>query len=65
MNEGMRRMTLKNPGGSFEHTTYRMRADKANFRLEVQGGEMWMFGDLVNQLGRLEDEEELRRRNSK
>ena len=63
MQEERKRITLVNPGGSFSGNTYRAKALETSFRLECQQGEIWIFGDLVNELGRLEDEEELRWRN--
>lgn len=64
MEKERKRMTLKNPGkSSFSEATYRARALDVSFRLECQQGEIWIFGDLINALGRLEDEEELRGRN--
>lgn len=63
--EKRKRLTTKNPGGSISGPTYRMRATGISFRMENQNGEIWFFGDLINELGKLEDlEEELRRRNS-
>lgn len=53
------RMTRKNPQGM----GYRVWLDHAgSFRIESQGGELFPLGDLADKLGRLEDDEEKRRR---
>ena len=53
------RMTRKNPQG----IGYRVWLDHAgSFRIESQGGELFLLGDLADQLGYLEDEEENRRK---
>lgn len=49
------RYTLKNPNGG----GYRIWMTKAGeFRLVSQHGDVFAFGDLVDKLGKLEDEEE-------
>lgn len=49
------RMTRKNPQGM----GYRVWLDHAgSFRIESQGGELFLLGDLADKLGRLEDQEE-------
>ena len=49
------RYTHKNPDGK----TYRIWMDQAgDFNLKSQGGELFASGDMVNKLGRLEDQEE-------
>ena len=54
MNE---RMTRKNPHGM----GYRVWLDHAgSFRIESQGGDLFLMGDLADRLGKLEDEEEQR-----
>lgn len=58
----MQRMTRLNPDGK----TYRAWADQiGTFRMESQGGEVFLFGDLINKLGEMEDREELAKRNKK
>ena len=53
------RMTRKNPQG----IGYRVWLDHAgSFRIESQGGELFLLGDLADKLGRMEDEEEKRRK---
>ena len=53
------RMTRKNPQGM----GYRVWLDHAgSFRIESQGGELFLLGDLADKLGRMEDEEEKRRK---
>ncbi|QNM08026.1 hypothetical protein [Wansuia hejianensis] len=53
------RMTRKNPQGM----GYRVWLDHAgSFRIESQGGELFLLGDLADKLGYLEDEEEKRRK---
>lgn len=53
------RMTRKNPQG----IGYRVWLDHAgSFRIESQGGELFLLGDLADKLGYLEDEEEKRRK---
>lgn len=61
----MGRLTLHNPISAYSNKkTYRVNIGLTSFRLECQGGEIWIFGELINRLGELEDmEEELRRRN--
>lgn len=52
-------MTRKNPQGM----GYRVWLDHAgSFRIESQGGELFLLGDLADKLGRMEDEEEKRRK---
>lgn len=49
-----KRFTHRNPDGS-----YRVWMDQAGeFRMQPQGGELFCFGDLINRLGELEDQEE-------
>lgn len=49
----MERMTRRNPDG-----TYRIWMDQAgDFQMKTQGGEVYAFGDLVNKLGKYEDQE--------
>lgn len=51
----MERLTRRNPNGK----GYRILMDFAgSFRIESQGGVCVAFGDLVDKLGRLEDQEE-------
>ena len=53
------RMTRKNPQGM----GYRVWLDHAgSFRIESQGGELFLLGDLADKLGYLEDEEKKRRK---
>lgn len=50
-----KRFTRKNPDGK----TYRLWMDQAGeFSMKSQGGAVFAFGDLVDKLGRLEDQEE-------
>ena len=49
------RMTIKNPDG-----TYRLLASRAGSnRMEQQQGQIVFFGDLVNRLGKYEDNGEI------
>lgn len=49
----MKRYTMKNPGG---RKTYRIWMDKAGDNsFQSQGNGLFMFGDIVNRLGELED----------
>lgn len=51
---GKERLTVKNPDG-----TYRIWMDRAGtFRLEAQMNSIFAYGDLVNKLGRYEDQDE-------
>lgn len=48
------RLTVKNPDG-----TYRIWMDHAgSFRMESQMGAVYAFGDLVNKLGKYEDQDD-------
>ena len=50
------RLTVKNPDG-----TYRIWMERAGtFRLESQMDSVFAYGDLVNKLGRYEDQDEER-----
>lgn len=50
-----KRFTRKNPDGK----TYRLWMDQAgDFSMKSQGGSVFAFGDLVDKLGQLEDQEE-------
>lgn len=52
------RITRRNPDGK----TYRIWLDHAGeFTIKTQGGTLYAYGDLVNKLGRLEDQEEQRK----
>ena len=51
----IKRYTRKNIGSS-PHVSYRVWLDHAGeFRIDRQGGEAFMFGDMINRLGELED----------
>lgn len=53
----MERLTRRNPNGK----GYRIPMEFAgSFRIESQGGVCVAFGDLVDKLGKLEDQEEAR-----
>ena len=48
------RMTRKNPG--MEKRKYRIWCDRAGeFRMDTQNGSPFIFGDVADRLGRLED----------
>lgn len=48
------RLTVKNPDG-----TYRIWMERAGtFRLESQMDSVFAYGDLINKLGRYEDQDE-------
>ena len=46
-----RRLTIPNPNGR----GYRICLDRLSVRLESQQNALWMFGDIADELGRLED----------
>lgn len=55
------RLTVKNPDG-----TYRIWMDQAgSFRLESQMNSIFAYGDLVNKLGRYEDQDEEKEKHKK
>lgn len=52
----IKRFTRKNVGTAGSRQTYRVWLDHAGeFRIDTQGGEAFMFGDMINRLGELED----------
>ena len=55
--KAMERYTLQNPGTRpGEKATYRVWMDRAGENsFKTQGHELYMFGDLANRLGELED----------
>ena len=50
------RFTIKNPNGM----GYRICMDRLSVRIESQQNALWMYGEIADRLGRLEDEEEKR-----
>ena len=49
-----KRFTIRNPGGQ----GYRINLDKLKeTRIMYQRGSNWLFGDIANRLGELEDKE--------